>query len=1364
MRVANGVARRNVIAMPSLEFNVSSIDRRFSLDGEGAAFQSFVFELLDREMPHLHPYPAGGKDGGIDHMTDEPGSPRTVVECKFCGKDGIDEVRRRWAETAKNLKKNLEPANMPNQGQYRPWYRTDESIRHYIFTTSARLENAARVDELRDEIRDFFHGLARDRAHLHHLSNLTVEVRDWNYLEASVSARLRFRWFPRQRPTGLKLLEAEVKTPDAFRAWLRSAKLPFYSRAQHLAKEPAPAGAGIPDERALLASLGGDADVLGLIVAGPGGVGKTRLALEIGNLAVVDGWSVWFVGGRLETAAIDELAARMTEGSRSLLIFDYVETHAEFAGVVQRIADVVDDTDHVLRYIATCRSTYYGTLRGLERKRAVQLSRGESLSERWMEGYRQATVQHILADAGLDADERSLKTCHDLPVLAAFQHWMQRRGRSEDLNALLEEEGFGNWVLSRVSFSFPGRDMGHSFARLLALFPFSAVGRELLREDERELFYKLEADGWIERAEDPTAGEAAWQTAHDVLADQVAVAWLDTYGSAAYEWCAELLRESLRLGALPSALRSLQRLSDQLPLGEADWERLFARESARAPEVWESIRSSLLRTSLLTVRARVRLLASLVELFSGAETDPDFQGALGDLLRQLLDSEDANGLVEEERALLIAWVRRAIPHQQGLPVLRAWSLRFAPEAFRAQAQGYLEKRSDALSSQYVLCAWLYAGLGPRPIRASAEAWCRTHATTPQFSFVAEAWIGAGGEGGFLQPFLGRWFERFLTTDKPSFVIAAWLKKGHSPTDIRGAALAWLGAHGASPEARFVLAPWLEFGGDPAAVREVALAWLGAHGASPEAGFVLNAWLAHAGDPAAVREVALAWLGAHGASPEARFVLAPWLEFGGDPAAVREVALAWLGAHGASPEAGFVLNAWLAHAGDPAAVREVALAWLGAHGASPEARFVLAPWLEFGGDPAAVREVALAWLGAHGASPEAGFVLNAWLAHAGDPAAVREVALAWLGAHGASPEAGFVLNAWLAHAGDPAAVREVALAWLGAHGASPEAGFVLNAWLAHAGDPAAVREVALAWLGAHGASPEAGFVLSRWLEFSLEPESVDAIVEDWLKLYATYSEEASHVLRTWLRSKVDGKLALPYVETWLSTNGNELNAQYVLAAWMKAGNPAEAISESVSLWLTQYDLESEASHVIGPWLSAGGSYEAIQHSIIRWLDKHGGRFEAGFVLAPSLDAPSARARMAPYALRWLEDHAERHEAGFVLEASFDGPLNLADLTPSFLRWLSRHGDKIAASKVMSRWLRSGGRPEDIGTHVVGWLERWLARANASWILVTWLESGGAPAVIERFVGEFVQLEKSPKAIRLVKKVWDRTTGPTPETKF
>lgn len=205
----------------------------------------------------------------------------------------------------------------------------------------------------------------------------------------------------------------------------------------------------------------------------------------------------------------------------ALLVFDYIETHVEFPAVVQHIEEICDNTGLRIRYVATCRATYYGGIAALGHHEHIALSEPANPQvEAWLSSYRRAAVRHILGNAGLADSERHIVACHDLPVLAAFLHWLHGNHRIEELDELITEKEFGTWVIKRLKATFPQRSVDRTLARLVALLPMPEQSISELDEDERAIFERMATDGWIERAEDPVAGIAAWHAAHDVLADR----------------------------------------------------------------------------------------------------------------------------------------------------------------------------------------------------------------------------------------------------------------------------------------------------------------------------------------------------------------------------------------------------------------------------------------------------------------------------------------------------------------------------------------------------------------------------------------------------------------------------------------------------------------------------------------------------------------------------------------------------------------------------------------------------------------------------------------------------------------------------
>jgi hypothetical protein len=183
------------------------------------------------------------------------------------------------------LEEHLSDANGPTKGQsqYLPWYSADTPIAEYAFCVSAEFGNEQQRRDLKEAITTFFHGLARQRPHLSHLRALEVSIIDWNNLCDHLRKRPSsiFRWFPASRPNGLVPLD-EPGDVGTFRSYLYDAKSPYYSLAEHLRTTPAPEGVAIPSEESLLSHFESP-DVTGLVIYGKGGIGKSRLTLELGK-------------------------------------------------------------------------------------------------------------------------------------------------------------------------------------------------------------------------------------------------------------------------------------------------------------------------------------------------------------------------------------------------------------------------------------------------------------------------------------------------------------------------------------------------------------------------------------------------------------------------------------------------------------------------------------------------------------------------------------------------------------------------------------------------------------------------------------------------------------------------------------------------------------------------------------------------------------------------------------------------------------------------------------------------------------------------------------------------------------------------
>ena len=506
--------------MPVPRFDQDAINPRHRGSDVGDSFQAFLCEVVRKtQAPNVQCFPAAGRDGGIDASVVAAGA-RTVYEFKFIGEDRLLPAQRRWREIATRLEANISNPSGPAQSQYAPRFRLAPAVTRYEFWISSQLANQNQRDVLGNEIRAFFLRIAAEHPHLEHLSRIEVVVHDWSHITACLDQDpgVLFRWFPAARPDGLVPL-GETFEGHPFRDYLYSAKLPHLTAGQYLHDHPAPEGSLVADEASLLAQLSRP-DTTGVAITGIGGVGKTRLMIEVGLLAQREGWSVLKVLSKFREESLDRLFESLAPDTSMLLLIDYAETRPDFADLASLIADHNETYGTRLRFLTTCRRTYYPTI-AVAVPFHADLSPEDADDGGWHSGYRRAVVRHILSVSGLPTSAQYLAVCRDVPVLAVFLSYLHAAGREVDLAELVADRDFGTWVAKRLQLTFGPDEVSRDLATLMAILPFpEAVGIRVLAGAYGGLFERLVNDGWVERGETSDAKES-WASLHDVLADQI---------------------------------------------------------------------------------------------------------------------------------------------------------------------------------------------------------------------------------------------------------------------------------------------------------------------------------------------------------------------------------------------------------------------------------------------------------------------------------------------------------------------------------------------------------------------------------------------------------------------------------------------------------------------------------------------------------------------------------------------------------------------------------------------------------------------------------------------------------------------------
>ena len=1221
-------------------FELPSLNPRLAQGDGGKSFPRLVYEVLKPDRPGLLLVDAPGKDGGVD-LSETRHDGRTVIECKYIAEDGPASAARRWGEVAARLRLHLASAGGPTKGQaqYGPWYRRDPRIVEYVFCVSSTIGNQENLDALQCKISAFFAQLAAQHGHLAHLQRLHVEVFDWAALRLRIERRLHvaYRWFPTTRPVGVVPFDEPLRR-GTFRGYLESAQLPYFSiESYRVGRETV-----LRPETELLVAL--DQEPGGLVISGRGGVGKTRLTLELGHLAQKADWTVVRVLPSFDRSALLELAERATQDERILLLFDYVELHQEF----EELADLVPDLNETyglhIRYVANCRGTHYRRLSPITGHMRVEIAPAAGMASADYTEYAKETIRHILVHGNVPISDEAFLACRNTPVLAVFLAYLAASKRDAELTDLLKERDFGSWVAKRVQMSFH-EPVHRDMAVLVALLPVPVSSVKEIGPVRMRLLDVLVADGWSER-DRITSDRDEFVMAHDVLADQILLSYVREIAGTLETFVRDLLATAAAAHCVNSVLIALQRVAAEPPLAEVDWLGAIDEEAAANPAPWLASVRLLLTTKLLNPEDRVELLHRHGERWRGAEADADVQRAIGWLASWAVRREQAGGIVSR-RSTLETWAIAAASGATTSSYAIPRALRLTPDGARDAAVRWMAEHPLDVYTSQVLVAWLDVGLPTADLKAFVNRWAQESLTSERFSFLASQWLNGGGDREFLLKPIQRWVSEHASRRYGSFVYKAWLDAGGDRELVREPIQRWLSEHATRPDADFVYKAWLDAGGDRELVREPIQRWLSEHATRPDADFVCNAWLEAGGERELVRETMQRWLSEHATLPEARFVYTSWLGAQGEHELVEESIDPWLSEHATQPEAQFVYRAWLDAGGERELVREPIQRWLSEHATLPEADFVCNAWLEAGGERELVRETMQRWLSEHASRPDASFFYQAWLEFRGDRELVREPIQRWLSEHATQPEAQFVYRAWLDAGGERELVREPIQRWLSEHATLSEADFVYTAWLDADGEREIVRQPLRRWLSRHASRPDASFLYQAWLESRGDRELVREPIQRWLSEHAMLAK-AAFVYKAWLGAKGEIEVVRQPIRRWLSEHATSPAADFVYKAWLDAGGDIELVRQPIEGWLSEHASRPDAWFLYQAWLNARGEREVVQPSIHRWLSAHGMLPEARFVYCAWLDAGGSIEHISDHALAWFHANCNREHAMLVLD--------------------------------------------------------------------------------------------------------------------
>lgn len=929
-------------AVPArLEFQTRSL----MTDDSGAAFQEFAWEALsitEFKMGHLLQHPVKGQDGGID-LVFEASDRRVVLECKYHDESRADPPQADWTKVLAKLRENLpalcdRPVEARSGSPYAPWLATDRPITEYWFCTSATLPHENALDNFRAQIVRGLTEISRLRAGLAHLAKVRVEIRAGQHFlgVATRNAPLRYRWFG-GFPKGLAPIAMYTLHSRKFRTFLATERLPYFSVEAYARERDKVAQPSKIGPAHLLRRLLDDGD-RALVISGPGGVGKTRLGLEIARAAEAAGIIVLTCTTEADEGSIERLAKASLTGSRAILFVDYAENQRQLASLASAIGTAAS-MGHDIRIVATCRSSAANeVLRAFDDISATHV-RLSSEHKDQSSDYLGWVADKILTHGGLETIQGLRQICSHRPVLAAFALHLKESGpeRFERLfSGLASDETFEAWARRRIESligtapapSTALRDM----AVAAACMPLSAGNLGLLKKSGSQMEVLIESllnDGWLD--EDEVGGLIA---SHDVFADSLIGAYLFEAGRDPNYRTRDLMRHALTLDTLAGCVSNIDRLAAHPDFHLIDGPALFGKLAGERADIWAAAHEAIALSALVPARELVALCERIPELEKAIVANPALTGRLAHVAREFVGETTAD---QEHREGLTRLLRKALDQvDQRTNLLLRRAFEVDPKAFSATILESIRAQPTSFETHFLIVTWLKAGLDPQSVMPQMQRWLHLHC--PQ-------------------------------REQCSFVISAWLQNGGALDDLKGADREWLTVHAAEKTAIYVMLPLAR---SMLLDKQWIFQWLDSNGSEAAASRLLAICrpetfpVCEDGSREALATYASQWLDSesHAVHLNASHVFSMWLDNGFPFDRVRKLMANWLEVHAGEPAAANVLRWWLNQTRRPDDVETLVVAWLEMHYQTDVADILISEWLDQGGSYQSIELRTKGWLAFH----------------------------------------------------------------------------------------------------------------------------------------------------------------------------------------------------------------------------------------------------------------------------------------------------------------------------------------------------------------------------------------------------------------
>ena len=964
--------------------------------------------------------------------------------------------------------------------------------------------------------------------------------------------------------TELDKIRMELSGPLRYRDYLYGKVLPYRSRTEF--KKVNPNAQAFLTESDILDKLlspftSGDY-FEGAIIFGEGGIGKTRLMLELGRLALNRGWEVLIIMKEVKNLGI--LNEHLEKDKKYLLIFDYIEESQSFTLDLREKVTVVKEQN--LKLLGNCRNTYLqsSNFPSTDFFLKVHLDRAND----WELKYEAHVNRSILK--GLDTlslEDGKLQKIK--PSFAVFLRYWADSDRSEGLQGSGE---FRGWLKRRMELSFRLDDFSKLPKEVIYILVCLPIGKQeegiKIEQDYSHIIEKLLADGWI----DDTILEIS--NNHDTIADELLMLHLKgtTLGSFQRR-IASLLAFSAEYGKIDNWLRAFERVMDQLSQPQLN---LIVQTIDKRAHLWMDQTEKLGVTPLLNETQWIQLFHKHQELFNHFVASPGFAKPLSYALNQLNKKEEDQKSIALAMKILQRWLAanrlQEIKLNYSSRILSTAINLNGWELMKNYVHQYVNVPFLPDRASYVLAAWLNAGGEIASLEPMIWAYFEERATWVEAQFVFSAWADAGGELEKVKAYFKQFLEQHLEMPTVGIVLQKWLEKETQVDWLQPSILKYWQNHQEQPESRFVLEKFLEKTSNLTELENLVKAYLDRYATALETQFLFRAWIKNGGTPRVIQAYLKEHLELYASSKTARFVIQDWIEFADNPFFISPYLDQFFRKNPTLEEGRFVLQAWLNAGNDPLTIEDYVLISLDNYKRREEAKYLLFPAIQHGFTIKKLEPSLLDWFTHFGQTADSWNFLHLLLDKLDQPSELSSY------------------------------VEKVYTAWE----AEKQAFAFLRNWLDRNWPLEPLRFVLARWLLAFGQTSQGLTLIQHWIRAENQLDELEEFFSIWLK----NNQEATgihYVIQTWWEAGGRFLVIRDPILDWLNRFCQRKEANFILELWLKSEEEPTLVGDHLSGWLENNFTQTYAHITIEYWLDAGGDPNLVRLYAEKWLETHGDRY-------------------------------------------------------------------------------------------------------------------------------------------------------------